>query len=66
MDDRRPADKRILPGSGPTFADSPMSRIWKNADDTHARGAEAVARMLRERRADPAPTRGRFWSRGKR
>lgn len=66
MDDPNIADEPMLPASGPTVADSPMSRIWKNANDTHGRGAEAVARLLRERREDSEPTRGSFWSRGRR
>ena len=65
----RPKMKRSqeLPGSAPSFADSPMTRIWGRADGTHGVDIEAVAR-LQERlaAAEPPPARsGRRWRFGR-
>jgi hypothetical protein len=57
-----------LPGTGPSFAESPMTRIWLNADRSHGVDVEAVARLqARLAATDQPPVReGRRWRRTRR
>ena len=66
MDKTNPKRSQELPGSAPSFVDSPMTRIWLRADGSHGVDIEAVAR-LQERlaKAEPAPRSGRRWRLGR-
>jgi hypothetical protein len=64
MEKPKPKRSQELPGSAPSFVESPMTRIWLRADSSHGVDIEAVAR-LQERLAasEPAPRSGRRWPR---
>lgn len=51
--------------TGPSVAEDPLTRLWRDADDSHLSGAEAVA-ALREwhRQAEPARRQRRLRRRG--
>ena len=56
-----------LPSSGPSFAESPMSRIWHRADSSRGVDIDAVARLQEKLAAsDAEPRSGRRWLRARR
>ena len=56
-----------MPESGPSFAESPMSRIWHRADSSRGVDIDAVAR-LQEKLAtsEPEQRSSRRWLRARR
>jgi hypothetical protein len=53
-----------MPESGPSFAESPMSRIWHQADSSRGVDIDAVARLQEKLAATEVEQRsGRRWLR---
>lgn len=56
-----------LPSSGPSFAESPMNRIWLEADSSRGVDIDAVARLQEKLAATDGEQRsGRRWLRPRR
>lgn len=56
-----------MPESGPSFAESPMSRIWNRADSSRGVDIDAVARLQEKLAAtDVEQPSGRRWLRARR
>ena len=56
-----------MPEAGPSFAESPMSRIWHRADSSRGVDIDAVARLQEKLAATEVEQRsGRRWLRARR
>ena len=56
-----------LPSSGPSFVESPMTRIWGRADSSRGVDIDAVARLQEKLAAAESEQRnGRRWLRARR
>jgi len=56
-----------VPDAGPSFVESPMTRIWLQADNTRGVDIDAVARLQEKLAATESEQRsGRRWLRARR
>jgi hypothetical protein len=56
-----------MPSSGPSFVESPMNRIWGQADNTRGVDIDAVTRLQEKLAAAESEQRsGRRWLRARR
>lgn len=53
-----------FPGSPPSFADSPLAKVWARADASHVSAVDEITRLRAERRhAAKAEAEARHWPR---
>ncbi len=67
MERTQPSHAAEVPVAGPSFVESPMTRIWLRADNTRGVDIDAVARLQEKLAATESEQRsGRRWLRARR